>query len=93
MLHGLKLFQVKQLTLEQSEEIFCYRIVQAVSFAAHALPDSFGFKHLLVLLVLVLPPLVRVSFKGFGNQGRIRIFGYSAIRIFKLLNSKDIVIY
>ena len=68
MLHGFKVFQVKRLTFGQSKDIFCYRIVQTVSFAAHALVYSFGFEHLLVLLVLVLSPLI-------GGGGSVRPIG------------------
>ena len=37
------------------------RQVQAVSFAAHTLPNAFCVEHTLVLLVLVLPALVGVE--------------------------------
>ena len=61
VLHGLKLLQIKQFTLEWGEEVFCHSIVQTVSFPAHALPDTFCFEHPLVLFVLVLPALVGVK--------------------------------
>ena len=53
--------QIKQFTLEQAEEVFCYCIVQAVFFAAHTLSNAFCVEHTLVLLVLVLPSLVGVK--------------------------------
>ena len=47
--HGLELLQIQQLTFEQPEEIFYHSIVQAVSLAAHALPDTLFPKHPLIL--------------------------------------------
>ena len=35
VLHGLEFLQIEQLTFEQAEEIFCYRIVQTVSLSTH----------------------------------------------------------
>ena len=61
VLHGLELLQIQQLTFEQSEEIFHHGIVQTVSLAAHALPDTLFPKHPLILLVLILPTLIRVE--------------------------------
>ena len=61
MLHGLELLQIKQLAFKQAEKVFSYRVVQTVSFPAHALPDSFCFEHTLIQLVLVLPALVGVE--------------------------------
>ncbi len=66
--HRMELLQVEQLTFEQAKEVFCDCIVQAVSFSAHTLPDTFCLEHLLVLLVLVLPALVRVE----NQSGTIR---------------------
>ena len=53
VLHGLELLQIKQLAFKQAEKVFSYRVVQTVSFPAHALPDSLCFEHTLVQLVLV----------------------------------------
>ena len=61
MLHGLELLQIQQLAFKQAEKVFSYRVVQAVSFPAHALPDPLCFEHALVQLVLVLPALVGVE--------------------------------
>ena len=58
VLHRMEFLQVEQLAFEQVKEIFCYSIIQAIAFAAHALPDAFLAKHLRVLFVLVLPALV-----------------------------------
>ena len=58
MLHRLKFLQIEEFTLEQTEEILNDSIVQAVSFTAHALPDTFLFEHGLVQLVPVLPALI-----------------------------------
>ena len=49
VLHGLKLLQIQQLTFEQSEEIFYHGVVQTVSLAAHALPDTLLAEHPLIL--------------------------------------------
>ena len=48
-LNGLELLQIQQLTFEQPEEIFYHGIVQTVSLAAHALPDTLFPKHPLIL--------------------------------------------
>ena len=67
MLHGLKILQIQQLAFEQPKEILNHSIVQTVALSAHALPDalltehSFLTEHSLILLVLVLPPLIRVK--------------------------------
>ena len=56
--HGTEFLQIQQLTFEQTEEIFNHSIVQAGSFAAHALPNALFAKHPPVLLVLILPALI-----------------------------------
>ena len=61
MLHGFKLLQIKEFTLEQAEEVFHHSIIQTVTLSAHALPNAFLTKHPLVLFVLVLPALVRMK--------------------------------
>ena len=53
--------QIKQLAFKQLEKVFHHRIVQAIAFAAHILPDALFAEHTLVLLMLVLPALVRVK--------------------------------
>ena len=58
MLHGRKFLQIEQFAPEQTEEILHYCILQAVSFAIHTLPDTLPDKHILIVLVLVLPSLV-----------------------------------
>ena len=63
VLYGLELLQIQQLTFEHSEEILYHGIVQTVSLAAHALPDTLFPKHPLILLMLVLPALI-----GMKNQ-------------------------
>lgn len=50
-----KVFQIQQLALQKTEEVFHHGIVKAVTLSAHALPDSVIFKQLPALLVLVLP--------------------------------------
>ena len=68
VLHGFKLLQIKEFTLEQAKKVFHDSIVQTVTFPTHALPDAFLSEHSLILLVLVLPALV-----GMENQvGSIR---------------------
>lgn len=49
------------LQIKQLEKVFHHRIVQAIAFAAHILPDALFAEHTLVLLMLVLPALVRVK--------------------------------
>ena len=61
VLHGTEFLQIQQFTFEQPEEVFYHRIVQTVSFPAHALPDALFAEHPLVLPVLVLPALVRIE--------------------------------
>ena len=63
VLYGLELLQIQQLTFEHSEEILYHGIVQTVSLAAQALPDTLFPKHPLILLMLVLPALI-----GMKNQ-------------------------
>ena len=58
MLHRFELLQIQQLAFEHSKEVFDHSIVKTISFAAHALSDALPAKHLLILLVLVLPALV-----------------------------------
>ena len=53
VLHGTEFLQIQQFTFEQPEEVFYHRIVQTVSFPAHALPDALFAEHPLVLPVLV----------------------------------------
>ena len=59
--HGLKLLKIQKFTLEQSKEIFYHGVVQTVAFPARALPNLLLLEHLLILLVLVLPALVRMK--------------------------------
>ena len=61
MLHGVKFLRIQQLALEKPKEILNHSIVQAVALSAHALPDALLTEHSLILLVLVLPPLIRVQ--------------------------------
>ena len=56
--HRFKLLQIKEFTLEQTEEVFYYSVVQTVTLSAHTLSDAFLTKHALVLFVLVLPALI-----------------------------------
>ena len=61
VLHRSKFLQIQQFAFEQAKKILHHGIVQAVALAAHALPDTLTFEHVLVLLVLILPALVRVK--------------------------------
>jgi hypothetical protein len=45
MFHRLKLLQIQQLAFEQSEEVLDHGVIQAVSLAAHTLPDALVFQH------------------------------------------------
>ena len=61
MFRGLEFLQIQQLAFKQAKEMFYSRIVQAVAFAAHALPNTLLTKYTLVRFMLVLPALVRVE--------------------------------
>lgn len=49
LLYRFKLLQIKQFTLEQSEEVLYHSIIQTVYFSAHTLMDSFLLEHPLLL--------------------------------------------
>ena len=76
VIHRLELLQIQKFTFKQAKEVFYYSIVQTVTFPAHALPDAFLLEHLLILLVLVLPALVRME----NQVGSIRYFLKSLVQ-------------
>ena len=55
VLHGLRLLQIQQFTLEQTKETLNHGIAQTVAFLAHTLPNAF---HHFILLMPVLTALV-----------------------------------
>lgn len=61
LIQGVKLFQVKELTLQNTEEIFNHDIVKAVALSAHALLDTMILEQFPIVLVLVLPALIGVQ--------------------------------
>lgn len=54
MFNRIKVLQIEEFTLEQTKEIFYHSIIQAVALTAHALANTLGLQHLLVVLVLIL---------------------------------------
>ena len=61
VLHRRKGLQIQQVTFGQAKEVFDHDIAGAVAFAAADLPDALCFRHLPVLLVLILPTLTRMQ--------------------------------
>ena len=56
--HRVEVLKIEQFTLQQSEEIFYYSIIQTVSLSAHTLNDTVIRQLFLVMFVLVLPALI-----------------------------------